>query len=183
MSSHSVDKLNWAAMRRIPKVVTHRYDPTVGICANICSLPDLDASRVLRDLRERFRPTLKPDYLSRRKETELWLAENASNLLSRPVRLPGYFFLGDFSFGIDQSRPSSLLLRLSRLPALATTFTLGDSMTIVAQSNRRLYPLSELTTVLAGHGVMSKVRFTDRSGFQKRFVEIQVWDRSFLSAV
>ena len=56
-------------------------------------------------------------------------------------------------------------------------------MTIVAQSNRRLYPLSELTTVLARHGVMSKVRFTDRSGFQKRFVEIQVWDRSFLSAV
>ena len=43
----------------MPDVVTHRYDPTVGVCPNICSLPDFEALRVLDQLRRKCRPTLK----------------------------------------------------------------------------------------------------------------------------
>src|SRR5208282_4292992 len=35
------------ALMRIPHVVTHRYDPAIGVCPNICSLPDVEASRLL----------------------------------------------------------------------------------------------------------------------------------------
>ncbi len=167
-------------MMRIPEVVTHRYDPAVGICPNICSLSDIDASRILDKLREEFRPNLKPAYLSRRRDTELWLSQSASALLGQQLRLPGYFFLGDFSYGLDQSRPAALVIPLSVLPVQATTFTLGDSMTIAAQADRRLYRLSEMSAVLAVMDNITGIGFTDRNGYQSRFIEIQVWDRSFL---
>jgi|SRR5579862_1351483 len=168
-------------MIRIPDVVTHRYDPAVGICPNLCSLPDPEAERILGKLREEFRPTLKPHYLSRRRDTELWLSQAASALFGQPLCLPGYFFLGDFSYMQDRSRPAALVIPLSVLPVQATTFALGDSMTIAAQPDRRLYGLSEISGVLAAVDQLTGGVFTDRAGPRSRFVEIQVWDRSFLA--
>ena len=82
----------------MPDVVTHRYDPAIGVCPNICSLPDFEALRVLDQLRRKFRPTLKRNYLARRRNNEQWLSESASEVLGRGLdQRPGYFFLGDFS--------------------------------------------------------------------------------------
>lgn len=66
----------------MPDVVTHLYDPVIGVCPNLCSLNDNEALRVLDQLRRTFRPTLKLNYLARRRSTELWLSEAAGTLLA-----------------------------------------------------------------------------------------------------
>lgn len=70
-------------MIEIPEVVTHRYDPSRGRCLNVCSLPDLEASQVIDRLRLGSRPTLKANYLERRRFTERWLAAAAREVLGR----------------------------------------------------------------------------------------------------
>src|SRR5580658_10449753 len=98
-----------ALVMEMPEVVTHRYDPTRGACLNLCSLADGEASEVLDRLRRGHRPTLKVDYLARRRATEEWLGEAASKVLGRAIeRQPAYFFLGDFSYLVDLSRPAAL---------------------------------------------------------------------------
>src|SRR4029077_3949164 len=122
----------------MPDVVTHLYDPAIGVCPNICSLNDFEALRVLDQLRRKFRPTLKPNYLARRRSTEQWLSEAARKVLGRGFdKGPGYFFLGDFSPTPDPSRPATLIVPLSTLPSNAITFTLGDSMSVVEQAKPR----------------------------------------------
>jgi hypothetical protein len=163
----------------MPDVVTHRYDPAIGICPNICSLPDFEALVVLDQLRRKFRPSLKPNYLARRRATEQWLSEAASKLLERRFdQGPGYFFLGDFSHIADPSRPAALIVPLSTLPSEAITFTLGDSMSVIEQPGRRVYSLDEVVALFAASDAVAGFGLSDRRGFQDRFIEVQVWRRS-----
>jgi hypothetical protein len=159
----------------MPEVLTHRYDPAVGPCPNICALSDFEASTVLDRLRRTSRPTLKPGYLARRRLTEQWLADAASSVLKRNFgQVQGYFFLGDFSYGLDESRPSALIVPLPTLPPDAITFTLGDSMSIV---ERRVYSLDEVCHLFRTGESLADFGFSDRDGIQKRFIELQLWER------
>jgi len=166
----------------MPDVVTHRYDPAIGVCPNLGALPDGEALRVLQQLRRKSRPTLKPDYLARRRTVERWLSEEASKTLGRSFdRGPGYFFLGDFSYVVDPSRPAALLVPVSRLPLEATTFTLGDSMSVVQQPGRRVYLFDEVVALFASGDAVAGFGLSDRQGFQERYIEVQVWGRAWLS--
>ena len=168
-------------MVEMPEVVTHRYDPARGACLNVCSLGDLEAARVLERLRRETRPNLKADYLERRRDTETWLASAARVALGRAIAQPPvYFFLGDFSYVVDRSRPASLVLPLSSLPAGAVTFTLGDSMSVAAERGRRVYTFGEMVGLFANGEVLAGFGFCDREGVQARFVEVQVWEREGL---
>jgi hypothetical protein len=161
----------------MPDVVTHRYDPAYGAGLNLCSLSDAEASRVLDRLRRESRPTLKPDYLTRRRATEDWLREAATKALGRAItQEPEYFFLGDFSYFADRSREASLILPLASLPADALTFTLGDSMTVAHQPHRRVYTLAEMAALFADGVAVAGFGLTDEYGFQKHFIEAQFWD-------
>ena len=160
----------------MPDVATHRYDPAIGLCPNICSLPDLEALRVLDQLRRTLRPTLNPNYLARRRSTEQWLLEASSVVLGRRVdERPGYFFLGDFSHVADPSRPAAFIVPLSTLPMDAITFTLGDSMSVVEQERRRVYCLDDVVALFAAGDAVAGFGLSDRHGFQDRFIEVQVW--------
>jgi hypothetical protein len=125
----------------LPDLVTHRYDPAVGVCPDVCSLTDTEAERVLDRLRRTTRPTLKATYLARRRTTERWLSGQARKVLSRPAE-QGPGFLGDFSHATDAfptTRPvraaldrglRQRIVQEESLPARAMTSTLGDSMTV-----------------------------------------------------
>jgi hypothetical protein len=161
----------------MPEIVTRRYNPDLGIWLNLCALPDVEAEQVLDRLRRESRPTLKPDYLSRRRATESWLFEEAGKLLGQATeQRPVYFFLGDFSWVADCSRPAALVLPLASLPPHATTFTLGDSMNVVDEPARRVYTLEEMIELFADSEAMAGFGLSDKSGVQSRFVEVQVWD-------
>jgi hypothetical protein len=165
----------------MPEVVTHRYDPARGACLYVCALPDLEAAGVVERLRRESRPTLKADYLERRRVTEEWLASAAREVLGRACGAPPvYFFLGDFSFLADASRPASLVIPLSSLPVDAMTFTLGDSMSVAAERGRRVYTLGEMVGLFAEGEALAGFGFCDKEGVQKRFVEVQVWERAGL---
>jgi hypothetical protein len=160
----------------MPEIVTHRYDPGIGACLNICSLPDVEAVLVVDQLRRELRPTLKPDYLPRRRRTEYWLAEAAAKVLGRPFQQrPAYFFLGDFSHTADASRPAALVVPLSRLPTDAITFTLGDSMSVAEQPTGRVYKLDEMVALFVTDPAIAEFRLSDRHGSQARFIELQLW--------
>ena len=169
-------------MTAMPGVITHRYDPARGACLNVCSLPDLEASRILDCLRRESRPTLKANYLARRRYTEEWLAQAASKVLGRAIQQrPAYFFLGDFSYIVDLSRPAALVIPLSSLAPEAMTFTLGDSMTVLEEPGRRVYKLREMVALFHHREAVTGFGLSDKAGFQTRFVEVQVWDRSSVS--
>jgi len=91
---------------------------------------------------------------------------------------PIYFFLGDFSWAEDKSRQAALMLPLSSLPLDATTFTIGDSMSVAKQSGRRVYTLCEVATLFANGDAVAGFGFSDRHGFQTSFIEAQVWNRA-----
>lgn len=163
----------------MPDIVTHRYDPAIGVCPNLCSLPDFEASRTLDRLRRGLRSTLKPGYLARRRRTEQWLSEAAGDVLGRRFgQGPGYFFLGDFSHTADLSRPAALLLPLFALPLDAVTCTLGDSMSVVEQPRRKVYSLDQVVALFAVGEPVEGFGLSDRYGFQERFIEVQVSDRA-----
>jgi hypothetical protein len=167
----------------MPEIATHRYDPGIGVCLNICSLEDVEALRIVDRLRREFRPTLKPNYLARRRTTECWLTAAAAKVLGRPFqRRPAYFFLGDFSHAADPSRPATLAVPLSRLPADAITFTLGDSMSVAEQPARRVYILDEMVALFVTEPAIAEFGLSDRHGFQARFIELQLWDGFSLRA-
>jgi hypothetical protein len=167
----------------MPDIVTHRYDPALGACRNVCSLPEFEALQMIDRLRRQCRPTLKPNYFYRRLSTEQWLLDAVSKALGRRFeQRPAYFFLGDFSYGRDPSRPAALVLPLSTLPTGAISFTLGDSMTVAEQAERRLYKLDEIVALFGADDAIARFGFSDQSGFQADFIEVQVWDRSWLLA-
>lgn len=168
----------------MPEVVTHRYDPASGACRNICSLPEEEALRMLDRLRKESRPRLKADYLYRRLFTEKWLTQAASDALGRSLEGPPvYFFLGDFSYFPDVSRPASLVVPLLSLPENALTFTLGDSMSVAESASPCLYTVAELKLMFADGSAVASFGFSDKPGFQTCFVEMQLWDRSAISGV
>jgi hypothetical protein len=137
---------------------------------------------VLDRLRHESRPTLKPDYLVRRRSTEKWLSDAAYAALGRRFEQPpAYFFLGDFSHRKDASRPAALVVPLSRLPAEAISFTLGDSMSVAEQAERRIYKLDEIVSIFMAGDSITKLGLSDEFGFQNDFIEVQVWQRSWLS--
>jgi len=167
----------------MPGVVTHRYDPSRGACLNLCSLSDGGASRVLDRLRRGPRPTLKANYLARRRATEGWLAEAARKVLGRAIaQQPAYFFLGDFSYVVDLSRPAALVVPLSSLAPEAMTFTLGDSMRVAEESSRRIYILQEMAELFATGEALTGFGLSDKSGVQTRFIEVQVWEGEWIGA-
>lgn len=164
-------------MSEMPKVVTHRYDPARGAGLNLCSLPDFEALCVLERLRRECRPTLKANYLARRRATEEWLTGAAKKVLKRSfARQPTYFFLGDFSYYGDSSRPAALVVPLASLPVEAMTFTLGDSMTVVEEAGRRVYNFVEMQALFCDDDAVARFAFCNRSGFQTHFIEVQLWD-------
>jgi hypothetical protein len=170
-------------MAEIPEVVTHRYDPSRGACLNLCSLSDSEASQEIDRLRRESRPTLKANYLERRFVAETWLTEAASKALGRTIgQQPVYFFLGDFSHMIDPSRPAALVIPLSSLPSNGITFTLGDSMRVAEEPGRRVYTLREIAELFKGSEAAEGFGFCDESGFQARFIEVQVWEKVVLPA-
>jgi hypothetical protein len=129
-------------------------------------LPDREALRVLR-------PNLKPDYLARRRATEHRLSKAAADALGRRFSArPVYFFLGDFSYLEDLFRPAALVLSLADLPADAITFTLGDSMSV---ESRRVYTRDEMDALFLAGDPVAEFGLSDRGGFQRRFIEVQVW--------
>jgi len=130
-------------------------------------------------LRRELRPNLKLNYLARRRDTENWLLHAAARALRRQLdRLPAYFFLGDFSHMADPSRPASLQLPVSSLRPDAVTFTPGDSMTVIQHETRKIYTLNEVISLFAAGDAVAEFGLTDRHSFQKRFIEMQLWDRA-----
>jgi hypothetical protein len=155
------------------EVVTHRYDPASGVGLNLCSLSDSEAEVILDRLRGEFRPTLKSDYLARRRMTEEWLKNAASMALGQSChRPPVYFFFGDFSYFPDRSRPASLLIQVASIPRDCMTFTLGDSMSVASEPSRRVYRLEEMVRLFADGNAVRGFDATDKAGFRKRFIEM-----------
>jgi hypothetical protein len=64
------------------------------------------------------------------------------------------------------------------LPAQAISFTLGDSMTVAEQAQRRVYKLDEIAAIFAANDSLTEFGFSDLAGFQSNFIEVQVWDHS-----
>jgi hypothetical protein len=94
------------------------------------------------------------------------------------ARPPAYFFLGDFSYMVDPSRPAALVISLSNLPTDAMTFTLGDSMSVAEDWGRRVYAFREMVGLFAEGEAVAGFGLCDEAGFQARFIEAQVWDTS-----
>jgi hypothetical protein len=61
------------------------------------------------------------------------------------------------------------------------TFTLGDSMTVLEEPGRRVYKLREMVALFHHREAVTGFGLSDKAGFQTRFVEVQVWDRSSVS--
>jgi hypothetical protein len=89
-----------------------------------------------------------------------------------------YFFLGDFSYIVDPSRPAALVIPLSSLAPEAMTFTLGDSMSVMEEQQRRVYKLQEMAVLFHQGEAAAGFGLADKASFKTRFVEVQVWDRS-----
>jgi hypothetical protein len=171
-SSESSRRVSEARGTAMPSIVTHRFHPVLGAYRNLCTLGQSEAEEVVHCLLRVFGRVLKANYLARRWSTEEWLPASAQDLLQRPLsRYPVYFFMGDFSRGLDRSRPASLQIPLASLPPHRITFTL---MRVATQPDRRLYSLHQLKGLFA-RGLVSELGLADRTGFQKTFSEVQVW--------
>ena len=114
----------------------------------------------------------------RRRATEEWLFEAARNALSRTLEKHStYFFLGDFSYFGDASRPVEIVIPLSSLPLEAMTFTLGDSTTVVEGPGRRIYDFRETAELFRSDDAVAPFSLSNRGGFQAHFIEVQLWDK------
>lgn len=110
----------------LPPVLTHTYNSEAPFLANLCELPGDKAEVVLNRIRTSGRRCIKPNYLRRRRYTELRLMEGRTRILgTTPLERPVYFFLGDFADGLDPSRPCSLVIPLDAFSADILTFTTG----------------------------------------------------------
>ena len=151
-------------MSRLPEIVTHTFHPDRGPFRNLCALPDVQAERVLGEMRAVGR-CLHPNYLTRRRATESWLRDvRAMKLGKTPLELPIYFFVGDFADGRDPARPRSVQLPLAELPPHAITFSYGDSM-----SSGEAFTLAEVAALVAERGLPQR---------ESDFIELQLWDSS-----
>jgi hypothetical protein len=176
-------------MESFPEVITHNYDPRRGPCRNICDPSEVQAERVLDEIRASGLRAIKPSYLERRRLTEEWLIRERRRLLG-PTKLerPVYFFLGDFSDGKDPSRPRSLVMQLREFPPETLTFTYPDSMASLPIATRddlrpqrkryhgQVFTLGEIEAVVAEFGMPGERWKTDPTMKYDKFIEVQVWD-------
>jgi hypothetical protein len=173
-----------------PAVITHLYDPRRGPFRNICNLAEEEAERILGEIRNSGRPSLKPDYLPRRRKTEAWLLAERCRKQGRPsLDHPVYFFLGDCSDWRHASRPASVVLPLKLFPEDALTFTFPDSMASLPllveekhlidrkDHHGKVFTLAEIRAVIADVGMPCGRDCYDT------FVEVQAWDDRSLQAV
>ena len=173
-------------MAVIPDVITHNYDPARGCLRNLCDLPPKDAERVLDDIRASGKRSIKPSYLQRRLRTEAWLIEQRTGKLGyTPLARPVYFFLGDFSDGLDPSRPNSLVMPLAALPENVLTFTYPDSMASLPLATKeehrperrpyhgQVFTLPEIIDVVERFGFSQADHTMNQFD---RFIEVQLWD-------
>jgi hypothetical protein len=167
----------------MPAVITHLYDPRRGPFRNICNLSEEEAERILDEIRNSGRPSLKPNYLSRRRKTETWLLSERYRKQGRPyLDHPVYFFLGDRSDWRHASRPASVILPLKLFPEDALTFTFPDSMASLPLSvekrhltdrkdhHGKVFTLAEIRAVIADVGMPCGKDHYDT------FIEVQAWD-------
>jgi hypothetical protein len=176
-------------MEPFPEVITHNYDPSRGPCRNICELSEVEAERVLGEIRASGLRSIKSNYLERRRLTEDWLIRERRRLLG-PTTLdrPVYFFLGDFSDGKDPSRPTSLVMRLRDFPPETLTFTYPDSMASLPIATRddlrlqrkryhgQVFTLGQIESVAAEFGMPGDRWKNDPTMKYDKFIEVQVWD-------
>ena len=54
-------------------------------------------------------------------------------------------------------------------------------MSVAEQADPRIYNLDEILSIFSTDGPDAKFGFSDELGFQKNFIEVQVWERSWLS--
>ncbi len=187
-------------MDSFPTVITHNFDPARGAFRNICTLPETDVERVLDEIRASGTRRIKANYQRRRRATEDWLMAERHRKLGNPwLARPIYFFLGDFADGLDPSRPRSLIVPLSTLPAETMTFTYPDSMASLSLATKdthladrrpyhgKVFTLREITAAVAEFGLPDKHRDDMRSRLYDRFIECQIWDdrpvKRFLESV
>ena len=176
-------------MSLIPDVVTHNYDPVRGVGRNICDLPEVEAERVLDEIRASGTRRIKSDYLMRRVVVEDWLiTERRKKLGKTPLNRPVYFFLGNFADGDDPSRPASLIMPLSAFRADRLTFTYPDSMASLPIATRdyhlphrkayhgQVFTLAEIKAVVGQFGMPATRWKNDPAMMYDRFIEVQVWD-------
>ncbi len=176
-------------MEPFPEIITHNYDPDRGPCRNICELAEVEAARVLDEIRASGLRSIKPEYLPRRRQTEDWLIQERRRKLG-PAKLarPIYFFLGDFADGKDASRPASLVMPLRDFPPETLTFTYPDSMASLPLATRddhrlhrrryhgQVFTLGEIEDVVAEFGMPGDRWKTDPAMKYDKFIEVQVWD-------
>ena len=55
-------------------------------------------------------------------------------------------------------------------------------MSVAEQTEPRIYKLDEILSMLLTDDSEVRFGFSDELGFQKNFIEVQVWERSWLSA-
>lgn len=176
-------------MEMIPDVVTHNYDPARGPFRNICELPEIEAERILQEIRKSGLRSIKPDYLQRRRITEDWLIqERRQKLGATKLERPIYFFLGDFSDGKDLSRPMSLVMPLQEFPPETLTFTYPDSMASLPiairddhrfhrkQYHGKVFTLDEIRSAVAEFGMPGDRWKTEPAMKYDKFIEVQIWD-------
>ncbi|WP_141740278.1 hypothetical protein [Bosea sp. BIWAKO-01] len=184
----------------IPDVVTHNYDPARGPFMNICELPEIEAERILQEIRKSGLRSIKLDYLPRRRLTEDWLIrERRQKLGATKLERPIYFFLGDFADGKDASRSASIVMRLQDLPPETLTFTYPDSMASLPIATRddhrahrkpyhgHVFTLDEIRSVVAEFGLPDDRWKTEPALKYGRFIEVQIWDdrplKDYLAAI
>jgi len=176
-------------VNRIPEIITHNYDPDRGAFRNLCSLPEAEAEKILREIGASGKRRIKPSYLKRRFATERWLlAERIRKLGTAYLTHPIYFFLGNFADGRDPSRPQSILMPLAVFSPEMVTFTYPDSMASLPIATRdehivhrkgyhgHVFTLDEIRKVVAEYGMPRKQPATNDSIKYDRFIEVQVWD-------
>ncbi len=176
-------------MSRVPEIITHNYDPDRGPFRNICELPDVEAEKILCEIGASGKRTIKPDYLTRRRATERWLLSERKRKLGAPhLTHPVYFFLGDFSDGLDPARACSIAMPLAAFSPETVTFTYPDSMASLPIAmhddhiahrksyHGQVFTLDEIEAVIAAFGLPGARWKTEPSMKHDRFVEVQVWD-------
>ncbi|MDX3810150.1 hypothetical protein ACXIUS_15245 [Bosea thiooxidans] len=174
---------------RLPAIVTHNYDPARGAFRNLCSLSDEAAGAVLASISASGLRAIKPNYLARRRATEIWLLSERTKKLGAPkLRYPVYFFLGDMADGLDASRPCSHVLPLAHFPAETITFTYPDSMASYLLGFRadlacerlphhgKIFTLDELDILVRDTGMPADRWRNEPRRRHDRYIEMQLWD-------
>lgn len=171
--------------------VTHYHRADRPPFANLSEVATAEVDQVLASLTTGSRRRFGPQYLPLRRATETRARELFLAVGGRPIRTaPHYFVLGESQwFAGLYDEPREIRLRLSDLPAEATSFTWTDSITALGLGAELgvprprepwqggLHLLDELDPQRVREAVAAPDR--DYVGYQHRlmayYVEIQLW--------